>query len=132
MRWGIRAIIGESFAEIFYSNCLSIGIPCATISQSHIDALIKIIEHDSEHLFKIDIDLQSITNGSRSWPLKIELGMKEMLLSGTWDATKTLLIESKKINQPKHSLPYLNDFNSSDIKNACGIVSGMIFKTMKT
>ncbi len=46
MRWGIRAIIGQSFAEIFYGNCLSIGIPCAIIAESSINSIRKQIEYN--------------------------------------------------------------------------------------
>ncbi len=112
MRWGIRAIIGQSFAEIFYGNCLSIGIPCASISEPCINSLTKTIIDKPNLPFNLDIASQSIFNSTESWPLTIELGMKEMLLSGKWDATKTLVQEKERINQIKNSLPYINQFNS--------------------
>ena len=111
MRWGIRAIIGQSFAEIFYGNCLSIGIPCAIIAESCIDSLTKEIESNPDLIFNLDINSQRICNVKQSWLLTIELGMKEMLLSGKWDATRTLLKEKDKIKLTKNSLPYINQFN---------------------
>ena len=111
MRWGIRAIIGQSFAEIFYGNCLSIGIPCAIIAESCIDSLTKEIESNPDLLFNLDINSQRICNVKQSWLLTIELGMKEMLLSGKWDATTTLLKEKDKIKRTKNSLPYINQFH---------------------
>ena len=110
MRWGIRAIIGQSFAEIFYGNCLSIGIPCAIIAESCIDSLTKEIESDPDLIFNLDINSQRFCNVKQSWLLTIELGMKEMLLSGKWDATTTLLKEKDKIKRTKNSLPYINQF----------------------
>ena len=110
MRWGIRAIIGQSFAEIFYGNCLSIGIPCAIMAESCIDSLTKVIDSNPDLLFNLDIDSQRISNSKESWPLTIELGMKEMLLSGKWDATTSLLKEKDKIKRTKNSLPYINNF----------------------
>ena len=110
MRWGIRAIIGQSFAEIFYGNCLSIGIPCAIINESSIDSLTKEIDSNPDLLFNLDIESQRISNAKDSWLLTIELGIREMLLSGKWDATTTLLKEKDKINRTKNSLPYINQF----------------------
>ena len=55
MRWGIRAIIGESFAEIFYSNCLAIGIPCFTLPKELIKKIQKDINQNN-FLLEIDID----------------------------------------------------------------------------
>ncbi len=111
MRWGIRAIIGQSFAEIFYGNCLSIGIPCASISESCKKSLTKAIDFKPELLFNLDIDLQQIICEEQSWALRIELGMREMLLSGKWDATTNLLQEKEQINRIKNSIPYINGFN---------------------
>ena len=112
MRWGIRAIIGQSFAEIFYGNCLSIGIPCAIINESSIDSLTKEIDSNPDLLFNLDIESQRISNAKESWLLTIELGIKEMLLSGKWDATTTLLKEKDKIKHTKNSLPYINQFHT--------------------
>ena len=41
MRFGIKAIIGESFAEIFAGNCTSLGIPVCTADEQTIDELQK-------------------------------------------------------------------------------------------
>ena len=57
LRWGIRAIIGESFADIFYSNCIAIGIPCFTLSKE----LIKKIQNDcSQDNSSLSIDPLSV------------------------------------------------------------------------
>ena len=55
MRWGIRAIIGESFADIFYSNCIAIGIPCFTLTKKSIEEIQNYC--DNQFLF-LEIDLK--------------------------------------------------------------------------
>ena len=55
MRWGIKAIIGESFADIFYSNCIAIGIPCFTLPKKFIEEIQNYCENQT--LF-IEIDLK--------------------------------------------------------------------------
>ncbi len=110
MRWGIKAIIGESFAEIFYSNCIAIGIPCFTLPKK----LIKDIQkyNDSNSLF-LDIDLKNAFAKSNdlNFHLEIKESSRKMFISGEWDATSTLLENEKLIEDKFDDLPYLK-FNS--------------------
>ena len=81
MRWGIRAIIGESFADIFYSNCIAIGIPCFTLSKHAIKEI-------QQHTLKNQLYLQISLNNSQAISKNIELNLeirdssKRMFLSG--------------------------------------------------
>ncbi len=106
MRWGIKAIIGESFAEIFYSNCLAIGIPCFTLPKKSIQKIQ--IYNDKNFLF-LEIDLKNSL--AKSQDLDFQLDIKEssrkMFLSGEWDATSTLLENENLIKNKFNELPYL-------------------------
>ena len=106
LRWGIRAIIGESFAEIFYSNCIAIGIPCFTLPKE----LIKKIQEDSNQnnsLIKIDINKSILITKSFSVNLEIIDSSRKMFLSGEWDATSTLLQNMELIEKKIGNLPYI-------------------------
>ena len=106
MRWGIKAIIGESFAEIFYSNCIAIGIPCFTLPKKSIQNIQKYI--DNKSLF-LEIELKNSL--AKSKDLNVDLGIKEssrkMFLSGEWDATSKLLENENLIEDKFNNLPYL-------------------------
>ena len=106
MRWGIKAIIGESFAEIFYSNCIAIGIPCFTLSKKSIQVIQKYI--DNKSLF-LEIDLKSSLAKSKdlNFDLEIKESSRKMFLSGEWDATSTLLENENLIEDKFENLPYL-------------------------
>ena len=110
MRWGIKAIIGESFADIFYSNCIAIGIPCFTLPKESIKKIQKYL--DIKNLF-LEIDLFKST--AKSEELKFNLEIKEtskkMFLSGEWDATSKLLENKELIDNKLNNLPYIQ-FNS--------------------
>jgi len=110
MRWGIRAIIGESFADIFYSNCIAIGIPCFTLPQNSIQEIQNL--SGNKCLF-LEIDLNN--SSAKSKELNIDLEIKEssrkMFLSGEWDATSKLLENEKLIENKFNDLPYLK-FNN--------------------
>ena len=106
MRWGIKAIIGESFAEIFYSNCIAIGIPCFTLPKKSIQDIQKYIENKS--LF-LEIDLKKCLAKSKDLNLNLEIkeSTKTMFLSGEWDATATLLKNSALVERKFKELPYV-------------------------
>ncbi len=107
MRWGIKAIIGESFAEIFYSNCVAIGIPCFTLAKQDIKPLQ--VRAQAENLF-FEIDLKNVTaiEGSTKHKLELKESSKNMFLSGEWDATSALLNNIKLIESKMDTLPYIN------------------------
>ena len=110
MRWGIKAIIGESFAEIFYSNCLAIGIPCLTLQKKSIKKIQEIV--DKKHLsLLIDLSNSCAKSGSLKYKLQIKESSKRMFLSGEWDATSILLDRESLIKDKYNDLPYIK-FNS--------------------
>lgn len=113
MRWGIRALIGESFAEIFYGNCLALGIPCATGSADQIEALQERVAAEPSLSWSLNIQSQQFQSSIGSWDLQVDSGPREMLLSGRWDATSQLLEHDAALKSVMASLPYLNNFVAS-------------------
>ncbi len=106
IRWGIRAIIGESFAEIFYSNCIAIGIPCFTLQKKLIENIQKYSFNKSLFL-KIDLKNSSAKSEDLNFKLEIKESSKKMFLSGEWDATSTLLANSSLVERKFKELPYI-------------------------
>ena len=112
LRWGIRAIIGESFAEIFYCNCIAIGIPCFTLPKT----LVKYIQENkniNNFLCEINIKESTFKSTFFNLDLEIKISSKNMFLSGEWDATSTLLANKKLIEKKINDLPYTK-FNQSN------------------
>ena len=111
MRWGIRAIIGESFAEIFYSNCIAIGIPCFTLPKESIKDIQK-----NNNAKKISLEINIKNNSAKSMDFNLDLHIKdtskEMFLTGEWDATYSLLENNLLIEKKFEELPYVKFSNS--------------------
>ena len=110
MRWGIKAIIGESFADIFYSNCIAIGIPCFTLPKKSIEEIQNYC--DNQFLF-LEIDLKNSLAKSKDLNLNLEIkeSSRKMFLSAEWDATSTLLNNEDLIENKFNQFPYIK-FNS--------------------
>ena len=110
MRWGIRLIIGESFAEIFFGNCLALGIPCMTASKQQITKLQTLVNKSPNQIWDFNLKELSISNQKVIVKLNLEEGAYKMLYSGRWDATSQLLDEEERIKKTVKNLPYLNNF----------------------
>ena len=111
MRWGIRAVIGESFAEIFFGNCLALGIPCATADHELISSVQDAALSSPGGMWTLDLNALSLTGSDhQAHSLMIAQGPRDMLLSGRWDATSELLAAGSQVDQTRASLPYLNGF----------------------
>ncbi|MCP9771931.1 3-isopropylmalate dehydratase small subunit [Synechococcus sp. Tobar12-5m-g] len=113
MRWGIRALLGESFAEIFFGNCLALGIPCLQAPHGRIKALQSFVEANPSTAFRLEVDAARLHSGDgQAWPLDLAPGPRQMLLSGQWDATGQLVSHDRELLDTAARLPYLNAFST--------------------
>jgi len=106
MRWGIKAIIGESFADIFYSNCIAIGIPCFTLPKKSIEKIQKYC-HNQFLFLEIDLNKSLAKSTDINLNLEIKESSRKMFLSGEWDATAALLNNENLIENKFNQLPYI-------------------------
>ena len=110
MRWGIRAVLGVSYAEIFQGNCLALGIPCATASPEQIRMLQDAVEADATAEWTLDLQALTFSDGSTSQTISLASGSLDMLRTGQWDATGQLVARDKELTRTMAALPYLHGF----------------------
>jgi 3-isopropylmalate/(R)-2-methylmalate dehydratase small subunit len=109
-RWGIRAVIGESFSEIFFGNSVVLGMPCLTVSAQDAEALQAAAETDPSVEFTISVAGQSIEVGGTRYHAAVPPGAREALTSGRWDSTGALLDHFEQVRAVAAQLPYINGF----------------------
>ncbi len=107
-RWGINALIGESFAEIFFGNCVAMGVPCLTATAESVTALQNAVTADPTLEVAIDLVEMTATAGDLSVPLTMGAGPRQMFLNGTWDACGQLVAQEEAIAKTASQLPYVN------------------------
>lgn len=91
-RFGIKAVIAESFAEIFFGNCTTLGMPCVTASADDIKTLAAAIEADPTLDITIDIENSQVTYGEgNSIAVAIPNTASDALINGRWDPIAELL-----------------------------------------
>jgi 3-isopropylmalate/(R)-2-methylmalate dehydratase small subunit len=110
MRWGIRAIIGESFAEIFAGNCTALGVPTLTVGHREIDELMRLVEAKPQTELQIDLESRRVQAGSSKISFSLSVSQAQVFLSGTWDTTTSLLEGLEAIQATAARLPYVKDF----------------------
>lgn len=111
-RWGrgIKVILGESFAEIFYGNCQSLGVPCPTLDAASTEKLMKLVEADPTLELKVDLTLRKIWAGSEVVSFQMPDGPRQAFLEGTWDPTFELLQGKPEIEATAARLPYITNY----------------------
>jgi len=109
-RWGIRGIVGESFAEIFFGNCTALGIPCLAAHAGDVAWLMEAVARHPEREILLDVENRLVRFGDRTIPARIPDGARHQLLSGTWNATGVLLEAGEEIERVAQSLPYISGF----------------------
>jgi 3-isopropylmalate/(R)-2-methylmalate dehydratase small subunit len=111
-RWhkGIRAIVGESFAEIFFGNCVSLGVPCVVADAASVEALQKAVTADPAAAVTVDLKDKVVSVGALRVPVRIPEGVRQQFLDGRWDTTGELLANREAIVALAKKLPYLSGF----------------------
>jgi 3-isopropylmalate/(R)-2-methylmalate dehydratase small subunit len=110
LRWGIKALVGESFADIFCGNCLTLGMPCVSADEANVSALMAAIEEDPAHDLTVDVETLTVTYRGTTYRVSLPAGARSQLLDGTWDATHILLQAEGQVQQTAARLPYLKRF----------------------
>jgi len=107
-RWGIQALIGESFAEIFFGNCVAMGVPCVTVSSGVAKHLQGAIAEQPQTPLTVDLESLTVTMGNFVAPVAIGDGPRQMFTSGTWDACGQLVAQGEAVKATAARLPYVD------------------------
>jgi 3-isopropylmalate/(R)-2-methylmalate dehydratase small subunit len=109
-RWGIRALVGESFAEIFFGNCIGLGLPCLAAEPDSIRWLMEAISRDPDRLLVLDVETRFVQVGDRMIPARIPDSARHQLLTGTWNTLSVLMRAGDAIEQVAKRLPYTSGY----------------------
>jgi 3-isopropylmalate/(R)-2-methylmalate dehydratase small subunit len=110
LRGGIRALVGESFSEIFFGNSLMIGLPCVTASPDDVRALMERVEARPESRLRVDLQASRCETDSFSCAIALPAHARDALLTGAWDTTGMLLERFDEVNAVGERLPYVHGF----------------------
>jgi len=106
-KWGIQAIVGQSFAEIFLGNCLAMGMPCVTAAADVVKTLQNAIAANPQVTVTLDLETCQVVCDDFSAPITMNEGTRSMLVSGTWDACGQLVAQATQVRAIAAQLPYI-------------------------
>jgi 3-isopropylmalate/(R)-2-methylmalate dehydratase small subunit len=110
-RFGIKAIVGESFAAIFAGNCTMMGLPAVVVGAKEIDQLIKSVEENPRTEYTVDLEKKTISYGNQKLPFDMPETYRTALTQGYWDSTALLRANLDQVKLTAAKLPYMGGFN---------------------
>ena len=108
-RWGIDAIVGESFAEIFAGNCLALGIPTVTADTETIETLQAWVDENPDGTIEIDVAEETVSYDDETINANVDEAQRKALVDGIWDTTALMKSNADAIEATADSLPYIDD-----------------------
>ena len=106
-KYGFKAVVAENFAEIFFGNCTTLGIPCATASREDIAKIAAAIDRDPQLAVTLDVAGQQIRFGTETVKAEVRAAARDALVNGRWDAIGELLDGVPAVKATAAKLPYL-------------------------
>ncbi|ELY96733.1 3-isopropylmalate dehydratase small subunit [Natrialba chahannaoensis JCM 10990] len=113
MRWGIDAIIGESFAEIFAGNCLALGIPTVTADSETIQSLQEWVDANPDEELEIDVEAEQVRYGDTTVDVTVDDAQRKALVEGVWDTTALMKSNAGAVQETAAKLPYVSDADAN-------------------
>jgi 3-isopropylmalate/(R)-2-methylmalate dehydratase small subunit len=111
-RSGIRAVVGESFSEIFFGNSLMIGLPCVTVSADEVHELMERVEERPTATLRIDLHAGTCDLEGFQCAISLPGPARDALVTGSWDTTGLLLGRYDEVDAVAARLPYVNGFKA--------------------
>jgi 3-isopropylmalate/(R)-2-methylmalate dehydratase small subunit len=109
-RSGIRAIVGESFSEIFLGNAAVLGVPCFSADRQAVERLQALVEQTPEIVLEANVEAGTVTAGALRVAARVPPTLREAFLSGQWNPTAMLLASFDEVRSVAGRLPYLTGF----------------------
>jgi 3-isopropylmalate/(R)-2-methylmalate dehydratase small subunit len=109
-RFGFQAFVGASFAEIFAGNCTALGLPCVTLDERDLEALMDSVSLDPGQQLVIDLAARTLTSRAGTVKAGLRDGVRKALLEGSWNATAVLIDAGDAIERAAARLPYASGF----------------------
>ncbi len=106
-KWGIEAIVGESFAEIFFGNCVALGVPCVKVDSETAQTLQQRLTDNPQAEVSVDLVSMQVTCGDFSAAIEMADGPRKMFVTGQWDATGQLVAQAEQTKATAAKLPYI-------------------------
>jgi 3-isopropylmalate/(R)-2-methylmalate dehydratase small subunit len=106
-KWGIKALIGESFAEIFFGNCVAMGIPCVTGDSASIKKLQELVTANPQASVTVNLESLQVQVGDYTTSVTINEGTRSTFTAGTWDACGQLVANADQVRATAAKLPYI-------------------------
>ena len=109
-RFGIQAIVGESFAAIFAGNCTMMGLPTVVVDVKEIAQLMKSVEDNPRTEYTVDLESKTISYGGQKIAIDLPETYRTALTQGYWDSTTLLRANLDVVKKTAATLPYMTGF----------------------
>jgi 3-isopropylmalate/(R)-2-methylmalate dehydratase small subunit len=109
-RSGFRAIVGESFSEIFQGNAAMLGMPCFAVARAAVDQLQSLIERTPDGEITLDVQSELVAAGSLREAARLPPALRDAFTSGQWNPTAMLLDRYDEVDGVAGRLPYMKGF----------------------
>ena len=111
LRWGLHAVVAESFAEIFFGNCTALGIPAVTVDRNGLAAIVAAVQQDPHREVAVDLGAMQVrVTGGPTFDCRMPTSAREALTTGNWDFLAQLLENESAIRAGAIRIPYLSGF----------------------